>query len=130
MPVANKNADGINRKVLATLNKEKVRANIWEYAVGLGGTTNDKYAFESPAIFPEKMAKDHIRTWSNPGDLVLDPMCVSGTTPKMATGQGRDYIGFDILAKYVGVAKKRVSGLFHHTASGKRSDRLETAYRP
>lgn len=37
MLVCNKKADGINKKVLGKLNKEKTRNNIWEYAVGLGG---------------------------------------------------------------------------------------------
>ena len=92
----NKLPDGINKKKLGKLNKEKTRTNIWSYAVGLGGTTNDKIAFQHPAVFPEKLALDHILSWSNPGDLVLDPMCGSGTTGKMALLHGRDFIGIDI----------------------------------
>ena len=80
----NKLPDGINKKKRGELKKEKTRTNIWSYAVGLGGTTRDKIAFQHPAVFPEKLALDHILSWSNPGDLVLDPMCGSGTTGKMA----------------------------------------------
>ena len=58
--------------------------NVWKYVVGLGGTTNDKIAFQHPAVFPEKLAEDHILSWSNKGDTILDPMAGSGTTLKMA----------------------------------------------
>ncbi len=63
-----------------------------------------------PAIFPEALARDHIISWSNPGDIVLDPMVGSGTVPKMAVEQGRQYIGIDISQEYVNLATKRVSG--------------------
>ena len=35
-------------------------------------STTDKIAYKHPAIFPEKLARDHIISWSNPGDVVLD----------------------------------------------------------
>ena len=76
--VHNKGPDAVNRKRPVELKKEKTRNNIWQYAVGMGGTTSDKIAFRHPAVFPEKLAEDHILSWSNPGDLVLDPMCGSG----------------------------------------------------
>ena len=109
MLVSNKKSDGINRKVKAKLNKEKVRSNIWEYAVGLGGTTNDRYAFKHPAMFPEKLAREQILSWSNPGDLVYDPMCGAGTTLKMAAEQNRYYLGTEISREYTKIARKRVS---------------------
>ena len=104
----NKLPDGINKKKRGELKKEKTRTNIWSYAVGLGGTTNDKIAFEHPAVFPEKLAEDHILSWSNPGDLVLDPMCGSGTTGKMALLHGRRFIGIDISAEYIEIARQRL----------------------
>ena len=109
MLVSNKKADGINNKVLGKLNEEKVKTNIWEYAVGLGGTTTDRIAFKHPAVFPEKLAADHIGSWSNEGDLVFDPMCGSGTTCKMALLLKRNYIGCDISQEYVDVAKERLA---------------------
>ena len=111
MCVANKGADGVNRKVPVELKKQKTLTNIWEYAVGQGGSTNDKVAFRHPAIFPEKLAADHIASWSNPGDLVFDPMCGSGTTCKMAAAAGRQWLGIDISAEYIEIAKQRL-GLF------------------
>jgi len=111
MLVSNKKADGINNKVLGKLNDKKVKTNIWEYAVGLGGSTSDKIAFNHPAIFPENLCKDHILSWTNPGDLVFDPMCGSGTTCKMAILNGRNFLGCDVSKEYVELAKERV-GIF------------------
>jgi site-specific DNA-methyltransferase (adenine-specific) len=105
---ANKKADGSVRKVLGELKEEKTRTNIWEYAVGLGGTTNDKIAFKHPAVFPEKLAEDHILSWSNEGDLIFDPMVGSGTTCKAAKMLGRNYIGCDISAEYIRIAQRRL----------------------
>ncbi|MBM4104645.1 MAG: site-specific DNA-methyltransferase, partial [Planctomycetes bacterium] len=104
----NKKADGINKKVLKELKKEKTRTNIWEYAVGLGGTTNDKIAFKHPAVFPEKLAEDHILSWTNEGNLVFDPMCGSGTTCKVAKLHNRRYIGVDISEEYCKIAQQRI----------------------
>ena len=75
------------------LNKVKTMNNIWQYAVGLGGSTRDRIAFQHPAIFPEKLAEDHILSWSNPNNIVLDPMCGSGTTCKMALLNKRKWLG-------------------------------------
>lgn len=107
--VTNRGPDGVIKKVMAKLKEEKVKTNIWEYAVGLGGTTRDKIAFTVPAAFPEKLAEDHILSWSNEGDLVLDPMCGSGTTCKMANLGNRKYIGIDISEEYCDVSRKRLA---------------------
>lgn len=104
----NKKSDGINKKTLGELKKEKTRTNVWDYAVGLGGTTSDRIAFKHPAVFPEKLAEDHILSWSNEGDLVFDPMCGSGTTCKMAKIHCREYIGVDISVEYHKIAKERI----------------------
>lgn len=83
------------------------RDNIWRYNTGSGHS--DDLSFEHSASFPEALARDHIISWSNPGDLILDPMMGSGTVAKMAMQNGRDYLGFDISAEYVELAKKRVA---------------------
>lgn len=108
MLVANKKADGVNKKVRGLLKKEKTKTNIWDYAVGFGGTTKDRDAFKHPAMFPEKLARDHILSWSNEGDVVFDPMCGSGTTCKMAKLLDREYLGVDISAEYIAVARTRL----------------------
>ena len=109
--VSNKGPDAVNNKVLKELKPEKTLTNIWEYAVGFGGSTKDKYAFKHPAVFPEKLADDHIKSWTNPDDIVFDPMCGSGTTCKMAILNNRHFIGIDISAEYVEIAKKRIANL-------------------
>ena len=98
-------------KVLKELKKQKTRTNIWSYAVGYGGTTTDKIAFKHPAVFPEKLAEDHILSWTNPGDIVFDPMCGSGTTGKMALMHHRRFIGVDISEEYIAIAKERIKTL-------------------
>ena len=86
-----------------------VRFNIWTYPCGNGKSTMDKYAFEHPAMFPEALARDHILSWSNPGDVVLDPFNGSGTTMKMAKENGRRGIGIEINEKYCDIAVKRLA---------------------
>ena len=61
-----------------------------------------------PATFPEALARDHILSWSNEGDLVLDPFSGSGTTAKMAKLMGRQYIGIEINAEYCKIAAERL----------------------
>jgi len=56
-------------------------------------------------------AEDHILSWSNEGDTVLDPMCGSGTTCKMAKLNNRNYIGIDISQDYCNIAEQRINNL-------------------
>jgi len=86
-----------------------VRGNIWKYNTGKGYTTKDDYAFAHPAMFPEKLSRDQIVSWSNKNDVVLDPMCGAGTTCKMAEATGRRWIGIEISEKYCEIAAKRIS---------------------
>lgn len=90
------------------VNLDKIRGNIWFFSTGHGKTTLDKEAFEHPAIFPELLARDHVLSWSNPGDLVLDPFCGSGTTGKMALLNSRRFIGIDISPAYVDLSAGRI----------------------
>lgn len=90
---------------------KSVRFNIWEYGVGFAKGTTDAIAFEHPATFPEKLAEDHILSWSNEGDLVMDPMMGSGTTGKMALKNRRNFLGIEISEKYYQIAEKRVTDI-------------------
>ena len=84
------------------------RNNIWRYNNGKGFTTRDNYAYEHPAMFPESLARDHIKSWSNVGDIILDPFTGAGTTPAIAREEDRKYIGFEIDEKYYQIAQRRV----------------------
>lgn len=118
MVAHNKGPDGVNKKILKELKKEKTRTNIWPYAVGFGGTTSDKIAFKHPAVFPEKLAEDHILSWTNKGDLVFDPMCGSGTTCKMAALNDRNWIGVDLSQEYIEIARQRLQEWEHAPRAG------------
>ena len=101
---------GKDGKLVKTKNIKPVpdfspRNNIWRYNVGKGFNSSDKESHKHPAIFPEKLAEDHILSWSNVGDVVLDPFMGSGTTCKMAKKNNRKYIGIDVSAEYCKLAK-------------------------
>jgi site-specific DNA-methyltransferase (adenine-specific) len=81
------------------------RNNIWKYNVGKGFNSSDKESHQHPAIFPEQLAEDHILTWSNEGDIILDPFSGSGTTCKMSKKNKRNYIGIDISEEYCKLAE-------------------------
>jgi DNA modification methylase len=76
------------------------RFNIWRFDT----QKNSKH----PAPFPEQLANDHIISWSNEGDIVYDPFMGSGTTAKMAKANNRKYIGSELSAEYVEIAKERL----------------------
>lgn len=84
------------------------RSNIWNYKVGLYNTTCDKVAFKHPAIFPEQLAIDHILSWSDENDIVLDPFMGSGTVAKACIVTNRNYIGFEVSSEYCDIANKRL----------------------
>lgn len=104
-----KSKDGkvIYRKIKRNI--KKPISNIFHYNRGNNNSTKDKIAFKHPAIFPEKLASDHIISWSNPGDLILDCFSGSGTTCKMAVENHRNYIGIDISEEYCKIARQRIS---------------------
>ena len=85
------------------------RNNIWRYNTGKGYTTKDAFAFEHPAMYPELLAKEHILSWSNEGDLVLDTFMGAGTTAVMSRETGRDFIGFEIDETYYNLSQRRLS---------------------
>lgn len=90
------------------VNKEKIKGNVWYFSTGYNKSTKDKIAFKHPAIFPEQLVNDHIISWSNKGDIVLDPFIGSGTTAKMAKLNDRNFIGFEISKEYCDIANARV----------------------
>ena len=87
----------------------KIMGNVWKYTVGFNHNTKDNYAYKHPATFPDKLASDHILSWSNPGDLILDPFAGSGTTCKMAKLHNRHFIGIEINPEYIEICNQRLS---------------------
>ena len=84
------------------------RFNIWKYEQTQG---HDTYSKKHPAPFPEQLANDHIISWSNEGDLVLDPFMGSATTAKVANLNNRNYIGFELSEEYCKIANERVANV-------------------
>ena len=89
------------------LSKTKSKGNIWYIPTGNNCATKDKVAFKHPAIFPEKLANDHIISWSNEGDLVYDCFAGSGTTAKMSIINKRNWIASEMSAEYCDIIKER-----------------------
>jgi len=89
-----------NEKTVVSTTKQ--HPNIFYYDVG----KNDKTEHNAP--FPERLANDHILSWSNEGDIVLDPFNGSGTTTKMAKKNNRKFIGIDISQQYCDNAMARL----------------------
>ena len=85
-----------------------VRFNVWRMHNGEGFGTKDKFSKVHPARFPESLARDHVISWSDEGDVVLDPFCGSGTTLKMAKLYGRSFIGIDMSEEYCELSQKRI----------------------
>lgn len=94
-------------KIANTVKKQKIKGNVWEYVVGK--KAEDQEAKGHPAPFPCALARDHILSWTNEGDVVFDPMCGSGTACREAANLGRKYIGCDISSEYVDMARERLS---------------------
>ena len=63
-----------------------------------------------PAVFPYTLARDHVLSWSNQGDTVLDPFMGSGTTGLACKETGRRFIGMEIDTAYFQIAKERICG--------------------
>ena len=86
---------------LIEVNPTKTKMNIFEYSIG-GGKTGH------PAVFPERLAEDHILSWSNEEDLVFDPFMGSATTAKMALLNNRRFIGIEKVTEYFELSEKRI----------------------
>jgi DNA modification methylase len=79
------------------------RGNIWSYGHDGGRECGH------PAVFPLQLAIDHILSWTNPGDLVLDPFVGSGTTLLACLQADRSGIGIDKDPAYCEIARRRVA---------------------
>lgn len=85
------------------------RTNIWRIINSGGFGQSSKTSYKHPATMPEELARGHIISWSNPGDLVLDPFMGSGTTAQMALEENRNFIGFEIDPTYYEMCVSRIA---------------------
>ena len=100
-------ADGKTRKTSQygkkPVNEFGRRHNVWMVSPEM---SNQKRCH--PAQFPEQLAHDHIISWSNKGDTVLDCFMGSGTTGVACVNTKRNFIGMEIDPQYFEIAKKRI----------------------
>ncbi len=83
-----------------------IRTNVWQYHCGIC-SQDDRNQHTAP--FPESLAGDHIRSWSNEGDIVLDPFAGSFTTCKAAKILQRRWIGIEVNPDYCEIGRKRLA---------------------
>jgi site-specific DNA-methyltransferase (adenine-specific) len=80
------------------------RFNVWD----MSSCQSNKERTGHPAQFPEKLARDHVISWSNEGDTILDCFMGSGTTGVACVNTNRNFIGMEIDPQYFEIAKKRI----------------------
>lgn len=95
--------DGMLRKGHSPkgINEHKIISNIWPFIIGQNRNGH-------PATFPEQLTTDHILSWSNEGDTVLDPFAGSGTTGIACLNTGRKFILIEKDAGYCEIIRKRI----------------------
>ena len=99
-PTSRKKDGTLEQSEKLVVQENGYRDNIWRIVNSRGfGQSNDE-VYNHPATMPEELARGHILTWSNPGELVLDPFMGSGTTARMAYQEDRNWIGFEIDKEY------------------------------
>ena len=81
--------------------KRQVALSVWDI------TPVPPNVIKHPAVFSEQIPWRLIQMYTKPGDVVLDPMCGSGQTVKVANNLKRKFIGVDIRKAYAALAKKR-----------------------
>jgi len=77
------------------------RFNVWHIHTEKNNKTGH------PAVFPYELPRDHIKSWSNEGDIVLDPFLGSGTTRIVAYDLNRQFIGYEISKEYFDKQEER-----------------------
>lgn len=97
-----------------------MRHNVWDMKTA--GQDGSAKQFGHPAMFPVALARDHILTWSNLGDTVLDPFSGSGTTGVACLETGRNYIGIECNEDYMDIAEARLRAT-KSAISGKQENR-------
>lgn len=89
-----------NRCGKGAVKDTKIKGNIWRIL--------PDHKSQHPAIFPLALARNHILSWSNAGDTILDMFMGSGTAGVACANTGRNFIGMELDFKYFRMARKRI----------------------
>ena len=93
------------------VNEEVADYNVWSIQTARNREkfiTKDGREIKHPAVFPKELALRHIMSWTNEGDIVLDPFMGSGTTGIAAVELGRRFIGCELNEDYFDMASSRI----------------------
>lgn len=63
------------------------------------------------AVFPERLIEPCILAGCPAGGMVLDPFMGAGTTGLVSRRLGRHFVGFELIAEYVELARRRIAGV-------------------
>lgn len=101
--------DGTTKPISSTGKGKKIpafgqRHNIWK----INPEKSKWKKYHHPAMFPEQLVHDHIVSWSNKSDIILDPFMGSGTTGKVAEQLNRKFIGIEKQKEYFEIAQRRL----------------------
>lgn len=104
------NTDNDRKDIDYFVSDETVEYNVWRMSVAQNKILYDlgDKKLKHPAVFPYDIPYKHIQTWTNEGDLVLDPFMGSGTTALAAIDLKRNYIGIDFNEDYCKIAGIRI----------------------
>ena len=100
------NDSGLIKVGKKVVNDTKIKGNVFRYDTAKASKRGEYGGH--PAPFPEALANDHILSWSNEGDIVVDPFMGSGTTGIVANKLGRHYVGIELNPEYVEMARRRI----------------------
>lgn len=93
-----------NYKLMKRLNGGKQMKSLWSI---LPPSKAEKALGKHPTQKPVELLERVVVAASNPGDLVLDPFCGSGTTGLAATRLGRRFVGIELTPEYAELATRR-----------------------
>ena len=112
-----RNKDGSLFELHGKKNKKKIaefgtRLNVWKMSPVMSNSERTGH----PAQFPEVLIKDHLISWSNERDTILDCFMGSGTTAIACMNTNRNFIGFELDETYFHLATERITA---HSQIGK-----------
>jgi len=109
------NADAVREKSDRQTKYNDKRANpkgrlphdVWTFS-RVCGTFKERVGWH-PCQMPRALLERIVQACSNPGDVVLDPFCGSGTTLVAAARLGRRWTGVELSRQYAAKANKRIA---------------------
>jgi site-specific DNA-methyltransferase (adenine-specific) len=90
----------------------KNRRDVWQI-------NTEKFGGSHSAVMPLRLAETCVKAASEPGDVVLDPFCGTGTTGVAALQNGRRFLGVELVPRFVETAHARLTACVANHTQGK-----------